>query len=411
MSGYVFKRKTCRLCGSQAQRLVVPLAPIPIATPNVDGGGTADGIMAPLDLYLCDDCGALQLLDVVDPEFQYTNFRYTTSISLGLPEHFQRMADEVLEQVKPPSGALVVEFGSNDGTLLRGFKNRGMRVLGVDPARDIARRASESGIPTLAEFFTRDLALKIRAEHGPAAIVISNNTFANLDEPGPVADGVAALLTDGGCFVFETSYGGDVVTKNLIDTVYHEHLSYFTARPLLSFFDRHGMSLTDMRRIWTKGGSIRGFVTVGRDRPPSQELRDILDAEATLDRESPNRFTDFANFVQKRREELCALLDSDKAAGRRIVGYGASVGSVTLIHQLDLARRLDALVDDNRLASHCKGPGYDIPIVPPDTLYDGTPATVVILAWRYAQPIMEKHPQFLAQGGRFVVPFPDLAVR
>ena len=264
MKSLFYHRKTCRLCHSEAVETVVPLAPIPIATPNIglatkgtDGGGIAT-TLAPLDLYLCHACGHLQLLDIIDPEVQYTHFAYTTSISLGLTEHFDRMADSVIARAKLAPGALVVEIGSNDGTLLRFFKQRGMRVLGIDPARATALRATAEGIETLPTFFTATLADKIRTEHGPAAVIISNNTFANLDDLDDPTDGIRRLLADDGLFVFETQHGADVIRRMLIDTIYHEHLSYFLVGPLVPFFARHGMTLFAAEHLTTKGGSIRG---------------------------------------------------------------------------------------------------------------------------------------------------------
>jgi predicted TPR repeat methyltransferase len=200
---------------------------------------------------------------VINPEILYGNYLYQTSISLGLVEHFRTYAEEVVRQVAPVPNALVLDIGSNDGSLLKAFKDHGLRVLGVDPAREIARKATESGVETIADFFTAKLAREIRKKHGPAAIITANNVFANIDHLADVAAGIRELLAQDGVFVFETSYLLDVLQKSLLETFFHEHLCYFSVRPLEAFFRRNGMELFDVKRVATKGGSIRGFAQLG----------------------------------------------------------------------------------------------------------------------------------------------------
>lgn len=415
MNAFSRKRTTCRLCGSVRVEVAVPLSPIPIATPNIDLGAVARehagvaGVSVPLDLYLCRDCGHLQILDVVDPGLQYTNFTYTTSISLGLPEHFRRLADELIASVKPPAGALVVEIGSNDGTLLRAFKERGLAVLGIDPARETARRASDSGIETLGTFFTRELAEQIVAKYGAAAIVIANNTYANLDDLAGVTQGIERLLAPDGVFVFETSYGADVIDKFLLDTVYHEHLSYFMVRSLPRFFKAHGLELYDVQHIWTKGGSLRGLVQrAGGARRIEASVAAMSDSEraAGLDDLAPYR--KFADRLVAIRDRIAEIVADHRRRGLHMAGYGASVGTVTLLQQFGLGNALDFIADDKPLTDAVVGPDYRIPVLTPQALYERRPALVFILAWRYAEPIVGKHGDYVKDGGRFVVPMPEL---
>jgi len=409
-------RDDCRLCHSLALDKVVPLAPIPVATPNVglasDGEqATLAAALAPLDLYLCRDCGHLQLTDVVDPEVQYNNFAYTTSISLGLTEHFGRMADDVIKRAALTKGALVVEIGSNDGTLLRFFKERGMAVLGIDPARAIAQRATRDGIETLPRFFTAELAKTIRAERGPAAVIISNNTFANLDDVDGPTEGIRTLLADDGLFVFETQHGADVVRRMLIDTVYHEHQSYFLAGPLAAFFPRHGMELIAVEHLPTKGGSIRG--TAQRAGGPYRgdgSVEAVIAEEQADGLKHPRSYQAFVGRLEAMRTRLARMLETEVRAGHRIAGYGASVGSVTLINQLNLGRVLAFVADDKPLTDAFLGPDYRIPVRFPDALYQEEVDLVVILAWRYAEPIIAKHRRFIDGGGRFAVPWPEVRI-
>lgn len=418
MTSWFHKRQTCRLCDSTDVECVVPLGEIPIVTPNVDVTTAArqfagvQGQTVPLGLYLCQSCRHLQLLDVVSPDVQYNNFSYTTSISLGLPEHFRKFAGEVIAAVGASPGAMVLEVGSNDGTLLRAFKERGMKVLGVDPAQKIAARASQSGIKTLATFFTEKLAGQIRAEYGPADIVIANNTFANIDDLTDFAAAVRGTLAPEGVFVFETSYGADVVQKTLIDTVYHEHLSYFMVAPLDRYFSHHGMELIDVQHIWTKGGSIRGTAQLAGG--PRKRAASV---DATIAEEKRLGFGEIAPFrklgadVAALKEEVAALVRARQAAGKRFAGYGASVGTVTLIRQFQLGSLLEFIADDNPLCAQIAGAEYRIPVMKSESIYDRMPDSIIVLAWRYADPIIAKHQRYLAAGGEFIIPLPKVSLR
>jgi SAM-dependent methyltransferase len=395
--------------------VAVPLQPIAAATPNMDLRAVAQQhadvaqVSVPLDLYLCRDCGHLQILDVIDPEIQYTHFQYTTSISLGLPEHFRKLADELiaLSQAKP--GSLVVEIGSNDGTLLRPFQERGLKVLGIDPARGTAMRATRAGIPTLADFFTSKLADEIVRTHGRAAIVIANNTFANIDDLADVTTGIERLLAPDGVFVFETSYGADVVAKFLLDTVYHEHLSYFMVRSLIGFFRRHGLELYDVQHIWTKGGSLRGFVKPAKDaRPIAPSVAAMAERERSLGLDGLAPYRNFAAHIGGLRTEIGRIVADYRRRGEKIAGYGASIGTVTLVQQFGLGSVLDFIADDNPLTDAIIGSDYRIPVLPPAALDDRKPSLVVILAWRYAEPIKAKNMRYVENGGRFLVPLPDV---
>jgi SAM-dependent methyltransferase len=396
----------------------VPLREIPIVTPNVDIGSAAQqfaGVQemsVPLGLYVCRGCGHLQLLDVVSPDVQYNNFSYTTSISLGLPEHFRKFAGEVIESTSLPAGAMVLEVGSNDGTLLRAFKERGMKVLGVDPARRIAARATESGIETLPTFFTEKLALELRAEHGAADLVIANNTFANLDDLNDFATALRGVLAPSGVFVFETSYGADVVQKTLIDTVYHEHLSYFMVAPLERYFARHGLELIDMQHIWTKGGSIRGTVQLaGGKRRRSAAVDAMIAQEKKAGFDGMGPFRKMNADLDMLKKDLAEAIGQRRAAGKRIAGYGASVGTVTLVQQFQLGNVLEFIADDNPLCEYVAGADYRIPVGSSELIYQRNPDSIVVLAWRYADPIIGKHSRHLARGGDFIIPVPKVSIR
>jgi 2-polyprenyl-3-methyl-5-hydroxy-6-metoxy-1,4-benzoquinol methylase len=407
----------CLLCGSSSLNLVVPLRPMPIATPNFELTpelANDPRIIAgvPLDLWLCDACGHVQVGEIGNPDLQYRNYVYTTSLSLGLREHFARYCDDTLARLRPAAGSLVVEIGSNDGTLLKCFQARGMRVLGLDPATEIAREATAAGIETLPEFFSASLARKLRESHGPAAIVIANNVIANVPDMGDFGQGVAALLDDEGAFVFETQYGADVIERCLLDTVYHEHISYFFIDPTQQYMLRHGLELADVERIATKGGSFRA-TAVRREgsRPCGPAVEEMIREERRKGCRSQPYFDQLNETIAGLQDDLRSIVDAAQSRGHAVGGYGVSVGTTALLPQFGVTKDIEFLVDDDpKKPPRVRGADYSIPVIGPAALIARAPATVVIFAWRYADPIISKHRQFLERGGRFVVPFPEMRV-
>jgi SAM-dependent methyltransferase len=405
----------CLLCGSRSLDQRVQLEPIPIATPNFKMPSDPElarqakaGV--PLELYQCSRCGHVQVGEIGNPELQYRDYVYRTVLSLGLPEHFERYAASVVERLSLPPGTFVVEIGSNDGTLLRAFQNRGMQVLGVDPARAIAQRATASGVETLCEFFTENLGKSIAAHYGQAGLIIANNVIANVPDLVDFARGLAALLAPNGTFVFETQYGPDVFERMLLDTVYHEHISYFCLKATADYFLSHGMEVIDVERIQTKGGSIR--VTVqrrGGPRSRSAHVSEMISDEVSKGAYTQAYFDTFAASVARIRSELEDIAGEVRAAGESLGGYGVSVGTTTLLPQLGLTKAIDFLVDDDPTkASKLMGPGYEIPVIKQDELYSRNAKTIVVFAWRYADAIVSRHGRFIANGGRFLVPLPQI---
>jgi len=408
----VVHRTTCRMCDSSDLSLILELEP----TPPGDHYVTADALAVPQPTYpmtltMCGRCGLAQLPDVVDPEILYRDYIYNTSISLGLVHHFDRYAESVLARVAPPPGSLVIDVGSNDGTLLRAFKSRGMRVLGIDPARNVARKATEAGLETLNAFFDSTLADDVRRSHGAAAIVTANNVFANVDDLNDFVDGVRRLLAPDGVFVFETGYFPDLVRQNIIDNIYQEHLSYYSVQPLRQFFPRHGLQLVAVEHEPTKGGSIRGFVK--RNGPgaaiSSGDLSRLIDSEISEGFDRPPSLHDFSRRIGGLRDSLVGLVSDLRARGRVLAGYGASVGVTTLLYYFRLGEALSFLVDDNPVRHGRFTPGHHIPVLSSDALYDRKPDEVLLLAWRYQEPIVRRHAAFTQSGGRFILPLPEIS--
>lgn len=406
------QRRTCRLCDSPRLDLAVPIKPSPVADAYVPADRLAEKQeLYALDLYLCADCGHVQLLEVVDPGILFRNYIYTTSISLGLVEHFRRYADQFVRRFASPPNSLAVDIGSNDGTLLKFFKARGLRVVGIDPAAQIASQATQAGVPTIPAFFDLELARRIRRENGPAAIVTANNVFAHSDSLPEMAEGIRELLADDGVFIFEVSYLADILEKKLFDTVYHEHLCYHSVQPLAAFFQRHGLEFFDIERLPNKGGSIRGLVQrKGGPRKIAPVVAEMLRQEEKMGLARLPVFKSFAADLERVKTGLLQLARQLKADNKIIAGFGASATVTTLIYNFELGPFLSFLVDDNVSRHGLFSPGHHLPVLPAAALRGQKAGYAIVLAWQYAEPILQKHRDFTACGGHFIVPLPEVKI-
>jgi SAM-dependent methyltransferase len=383
----------------------MPATPVGDAYVPADRAGVRQETY-PLDVWLCLDCGLAQLIDVVDPKLLYVDYVYHTSVSLGLVEHFRRYAGDVVDRIRPLQGSLVVDIGSNDGSLLAAFQDLGMRGLGVDPARDVARVANDRGIETLNTFFNLELARALRRERGPAAIITANNVFANLDDLKDICAGIVELLAPDGVFIMETSYVGAVLEHMLVETIFHEHLSYFSLGPLVPFFHRVGLEVIDAQLQPTKGGSLRLTMQhAGGSRHVGPSVAEVLATERATGVHTPEPFAKMATHLARVKQDLRRALHDLKSAGKTIAGYGASVGVVTLLYDWELHGIVDFLVDDHVRKQNTFSPGQHIPVHAPQALYDRRIDAIVILAWQYADPIMQKHPRFT---GEWIIPLPEV---
>ncbi len=407
------RRDSCRLCGGRDLALILKLTPTPPANAFV-AADTRDNPQPcfPLDVFLCRTCAHVQLLDVVDARLLFENYPYVSGTSPVFVKHFENYADGVGGRFELQPGGLVIDVGSNDGTLLRAFKARGMQVLGVDPAKSIARRATEAGIETLADFFTPRLAANIRAERGPAAVVTANNVFAHADDLAGLRDGIRDLLMPGGVFVFEVSYLADVVEKTLFDTIYHEHLAYHSAKPLRRFFEAGGMELFAIQRVDVHGGSLRGMAqAAGGPYAVDGSVAKLVAQEEKCGLDRAATFRTFAGRIQQLGQQLKRLVAGIKAEGKSIAGFGAPAKATTLMYHFGIGPGVvDFVVDDNPLKQGLYTPGQHIPVLPADALYERSPDYAIVLAWNFAPSIMAKHSAFRERGGRFIVPLPELTV-
>lgn len=404
------KRSDCRLCASAALDRVLRLTPTPPANAMVSAAELDKPQTAyPLDVYRCAGCGHLQLLDIVDPKVMFTHYLYVSSTSPVMVAYLKGQCESIISRLRLKPGDLVVEIGSNDGTLLRFFKEAGMRVLGVDPAANIAPDAAE--IETVADFFNAEVAGRIREKYGPAKAICAYNVCAHIDDFRGVIDGVSSLLAPDGQFVFEVGYLLDVYRKTLFDTVYHEHVDFHHVGPLKRFFSARGLGLLHAERSDIQGGALVAYVggpAAGRADASADELI-ALEREAGLD--NPDTFRRWEAAIAQRGAELMALLRGLKEKGKSIAAYGAPAKATTLMHHFKLdSSVLDYIVDDNPLKQGMFTPGLHVPVLSPEVLYQKKPDYVLLLAWNFAAPIIKKHSRYADGESRFIIPLPNLAI-
>ncbi len=399
----------CRLCKSKKLKKILDLGKTPPANSFLKKSQLKNKEdLFPLVVNFCANCGQLQLSHVVSPEILFRHYVWVSSTSKVTVAHFEEYANSVFDLLKLKKDDLVVEFGSNDGVLLKPFKKLGLRVLGIDPARNVARRAAKEGVPTLPHFFNIKIAKQIQKKYGRAKVITGNNVFAHINDLDEIVKAVCELLDKDGAFVIEAPYNIDLLSKNLFDIVYHEHLSYLAIKPLDKFFKSHGMQIFDVVKRPVHGGSIRVFVKISSAKHRIREsVGKFIDLEKRKKLFNVNTYYEFAKHIKENKVKLLKLLRKLKEEGKSIAGYGAPAKSTTLLHYFDIGREtLDFIVDDSPFKQGLFTPGKHIPVVAPEKLYIRKPEYLLILAWNFAKSIMKMHEKFREKGGKFIVPVP-----
>jgi SAM-dependent methyltransferase len=355
-----------------------------------------------LDLCLCNECGFVQIDTVIDPEIIYRDYIYVTTSSPGLLKHFKKYALAVCDFLKLDNSKLTIDIGSNDGTLLNFFKQQGHKVLGIEPSIKAANSANENGIETLSEFFDIGLANVIVDQYGKASLITVNNLFANVDNLKEFVEAINVLLDSNGVLVIESSYLLDMIDNMVFDFIYHEHLSYFSILPLVRFFKQFDMQLIHVHEVGTKGGSLRYYWARSNSKwSPSLNVKELTlrEVKAGINTE---KFKDYETRIETVKFQLLEFLEKHKE--EKIVGYGASATSTTLISHFELHKYFSYLVDDNVDKVNTFSPGYHVPVYSPKKLINDKPDIIVILAWRFKGEIINKLDNIFY--GNVVVPLP-----
>ncbi len=362
----------------------------------------------PLDLYRCEPCGLVQINHAVDPkELFYEEYPYTTGITGALKSNFDAMAAKLIDTLRIEPGRLVVDIGSNDGTILQGFKSRGMRVLGVEPT-GIAKIANSRGITTIQSFFSREVAADIFKKEGPASLITAANVFAHVANLGPCLQGIHTLLEEKGTFVSESHYLLDLIDTLQYDTIYHEHLRFYSIRPMQDMMRRFGFNVVDVERIPNHGGSIRVYAVKGHAAQPSDRMRQLVELEESYGLYSRALYDKFRERVQHSKLKLMRLLCDLKLKKHRIAGIGSPGRSSTVMNYCGIGPDLLNYIAEqsNSLKVGLYTPGTHVPVVDEAKLFEDQPDYALVLAWHLGETI----PRKLRSKGlksKFIMPLPE----
>ena len=401
----------CRSCGSSDLRSILSFGATPLADALVTREGLGEPeLFVPLNVAFCGSCSLVQILETVEPEILFCrSYPYFSSVSPALMKHFECSAKSLVSKLALGPESLVVEAASNDGYMLRVFKEHGIPVLGIDPADGPAAAAEARGIPTMNTFFTADLARSLRAEGRRADLFLANNVLAHVADLNGFVDGVATLLAPEGTAVIECPYVVDLIEHCEFDTIYHQHLCYFSVHALDALFRRHGLYLNRVKRTAIHGGSLRLFVQPFEAVEDS--VRDLLAAEREAGVTDFAYYRYFAERVDQLRTDVMALLQKLRAEGKSIAAYGAAAKANTLLAYFGIDSTLvDFIADLNAFKIGRYMGGNHLPIVDPARILNEQPDYVLILAWNFATEIMRQQSAYHDAGGKFIVPIPDLRV-
>lgn len=400
----------CRSCGSQKLTTVLDLGKTPLANSLLSNAqlNQAEPIY-PLEVGFCHDCSLAQLFESVPPEQLFSNYAYFSSYSDTTLAHSKAIANRLTESRQLRAESLVIEIASNDGYLLQYYKSAGIPVLGIEPAENIAIVAKEKGIPTITDFFSRALATKLAKADRKADVIHANNVLAHVPDLNGVVSGFATLLKDNGVVVVEAPYVKDLLDLSEFDTIYHEHLCYFSLSALDHLFKRNGLTIVDVEKLSIHGGSLRIFAAKGG--VSSSSVRELLDEEKSYGLDSIYAYNKFAGSVEKLKSELHAILTSLKNQGKTIAAYGASAKGSTLLNYIGIDHHTIDFVCDRSIAKQgLYMPGVHLPILPPEELLKRKPDYVVLLTWNFATEILAQQHEYLEAGGRFIIPIPTPTV-
>jgi SAM-dependent methyltransferase len=399
---------SCRSCGHTDLKIILSLGCTPLANAllRLDQLDKAEETF-PLDLVFCPVCTLVQITETVSPEKLFREYFYLSSFSDTMLRHAATLATQMIDAHELGPESLVVEVASNDGYLLRQYKRAGVPVLGIEPAVNIARVAQEEhGIPTICEFFGEDLSERLQAQGYSADVIHASNVLAHVPDLNGFVRGLCRLLKDDGVAVIEVPYVKDMIDASEFDTIYHEHLSYFSLTALHQLFRRHGLNINEARHLPIHGGTLR--VTVSRKQT---SIESLLDEERNWGVGDLRFYTDFTNKVERLRGELVELLRNLKQQGKRIAVYGASAKGSTLLNFCGIGKEtLDYVVDRSTVKQGLYTPGTHLQIHSPERLLTDMPDYVLLLTWNFADEILEQQADYRLRGGRFIIPIPSVKV-
>ena len=359
---------------------------------------------------LCENCTLVQIKEEVRPEVLFCDdYPYYSSVSKSLMEHFRRSALDVIEKRTLGAKSFVVEAASNDGYMLKNFVEKGIKVLGIDPADGPAAVANKNGVRTINTFFGKELAENLAKEEGKADVFLANNVVAHVADLNGFVAGIKAILKNDGLVVIESPYLMDLLDHTEFDTIYHQHLCYYSVTSLQNLFNRHGLYINDFNHVSIHGGTLRLFIETHKDY--SSSVVKYMEREAKLGIDKVSFYIDFTKKIDKLKTDLIALLEDLKSQGKRIVGYGAAAKGNTFMSYIGIDDKyLDYIVDLSQYKQGLYFSGNHLPIVSPDKLVEDKPDYALILAWNFSKEIISQQEKYRELGGKFIVPIPELKI-
>ena len=365
----------------------------------------------PLRLAVCESCWLLQILDIIPPTRLFSDYPYFSSFSETVLTHARDAALRYIHEFALGRESLVVEIASNDGYLLQNFSQAGVPCLGIEPAENIAPIAQKKGIETLVQFFNAQTARQLVSARGQADLVLGNNVFAHVPDINDFVANLAVILKPSGRCILEFPYAVDFVEQAEFDTIYHEHVFYFSVSALALLFARHGMMIYQVERLPIHGGSLRLFAAHAGARPIHFTVENALAEEQAAGVRSLDYYAGFAERVGQIRRDLCGLLEKLKGQGKSIAAYGASAKGSTLLNYVGLGREMiEFVVDRSTYKQGRLTPGAHLPIRPVEDLASRMPDYTLLLTWNFADEILRQQAEYRARGGRFIIPVPKVIV-
>jgi hypothetical protein len=405
---------TCCSCGRGGLELILSLGRIPLANALLSASQLNHPENAyPLDLAFCPNCSLVQILETVAPEKLFRDYLYFSSFSDTMVDHARTLVGQLISQHGLDARSLVVEAASNDGYLLRFYKEAGIPVLGIDPAINVAEAArTRHGIETIAEFFNEALARRLRDEVGRTKVFHAHNVLGHVPDLSGFVAGIRLLLADDGMAIIEAPYVKDLIDKCEFDTIYHEHRCYFSLTALCRLFRRHGLEVQDAKRIAIHGGSLRlTVVHAAAGRASSLQTETLLREEQGWGVDQPAFYLGLARRVAVVKASLCQLLGGLKRRGKRLAAYGAAAKGSILLNYCGIGRDLlEFVVDRSTFKQGRYMPGVRLPIHAPEKLLEAMPDYVLLLTWNFAEEILRQQAEYRRRGGRFILPAPDVKV-
>ncbi len=404
------KSKKCRICSNQNLKKFLSLGTTPLANSFLTKEQLKEKEKKfPLELCFCGKCKFVQLTYIVPSEDMFSNYVYLSSTTRTFQLHFARMAEEITRDFKLDKNSLAVDIGSNDGILLKEFKKFGVKVIGVEPAANVAKIAEQAGIETINGFFSKKVVMEIIKRKGKADVVTATNVFAHIDDIDSVIKNVKGLLKRDGTYVIEIQYFVDTLEQMTFDNIYHEHMSYYTLTSLDFFFKKHGMEIIKVKKVPTHGGSLRVFVQrkEGNNKIDGS-VKQILEYEKKFGVDDFDTYKKFADNVYNIKNRLVDYIRKIKKENKKIAAYGAPAKGNTLLNFCGIGKNeIEYIVEDNQLKQGMYSPGTHIPVVHPKALDIKKPDYILILAWNFADEILEKTKKYGDKGVKFIVPLPE----